>query len=325
VFISNEQKFRENITIQYGLRFSAFQNLGKNTLFKYDMTDPKEYVVVDSIIYGKGKIFNTYSGFEPRLNIVYQLNSSLSIKASYNRTLQYIHLATNTTATTPLDVWFPCSPNVKPQKSDQVALGLFKNFANDMFETSIETYYKKMQNVIDFRDHAALLLNKKFEGELRTGDGYSYGLELYLKKQEGAFSGWISYTWSKTMRTINTINNGKAFPAPYDKPHNIAIVASYDISRRINISANWIYNTGAPRTMPTGRFEYGGLIVPIYSDRNSVRLPDYHRMDLSITLYNKNTKRNGSLKKYEGSWNLSVYNVYNRHNAYSINFQTERK
>jgi len=321
VFASNEQKIGDKLTLQYGLRWSAFQNMGKGIFYVYDRANADKYTVVDSLKYKSKELFNLEQNFEPRINLVYKINESLSLKASYNRTSQYIHLATNTMSATPLDVWFPSTPNVKPQKADEGAIGLFKDFFNNALETSVEVYYKKMYNVIDFRDHAQLFINKYFEGELRIGDGYSYGAEFFVKKQEGNFTGWISYTWSKTMRTIPEINNGNEFAAPYDKPHNLSIVASYDITPRLNISTNWIYSTGAPRTVPVGRYNYQGMIVPIYSDRNSVRIPDYHRMDLSVTLEGKKYKKDGTLKKYQGSWNFSIYNVYNRHNAYSIVFK----
>ncbi len=321
-FMSNEQKIGEKITLQYGLRFSMFQSIGKATVYKYDASDLKEYTVKDSTKYGSNEIYNSYPNFEPRFNLVYKANESTSIKASYNRMTQYIHLATNTTASTPLDVWFPSSPNVKPQIADQVALGIFKNLHDNLFETSVEVYYKKMDNVIDFKDHAQLFLNKKFEGELRFGKGQSYGVELFVKKQEGALTGWISYTWSRTLRTIPEINNGNEFAAPYDKPHNISVVLSYEITPRINVSANWVYSTGAPRTVPVGKYTVGNVQIPMYSDRNSVRIPDYHRLDISLTIDAKRNKKDGTPKKFYGSWNFSVYNVYNRHNAYSVTFQS---
>lgn len=320
LFVSNEEKIGGKFTITYGLRLSIFQNVGPGTYYTYNKSNPQNYTVVDSLHYSQNQIFNTYPNLEPRINIVYQLNETSSIKASYNRMVQYIQLATNTTSSTPLDVWFPSSQNVKPQKVDQEAIGYFRNFMNNMFETSVEVYYKNMQNVVDFKDFAQLFLNKQFEGELRFGTGRAYGLELYIKKQEGKFTGWISYTYSRTMRTIPNLNNGKEFAAPYDKPNNISVVASYDFTDRINLSANWVYSTGAPRTMPTGRIEYGDVIIPTYSDRNAVRLPDYHRLDLSLNIEGKKIKSDGTPKRFHGSWSFSIYNAYDRHNAYSIDF-----
>jgi len=234
--------------------------------------------------------------------------------------IQYIHLTTNTMASTPFDLWFPSTPNVKPQKADQVAFGYFRNFFDDTYEASIETYYKKMYNSIDYVDHAEVLLNKYLEGELRFGSAYSYGFELLLKKQTGKFTGWLSYTYSRVFREIPEINNGNKYPANYDKPHDLSLILSYDILDKLNFSITWLYSTGAPRTMPTERFEYGGMIVPVYSNRNEVRLPAYHRMDAGLTYTFSKTKSNGEPKKFLSSLNLSVYNVYNRHNAYSITF-----
>jgi len=321
LFAENDQKIGEKLSLRYGLRFSAFQNLGPYTHYIYDKSDPSEYVLADSIKYDNGEIFNTNIGFEPRISVNYRINTESSIKLSYNRMLQYIHLTTNTMTLTPMDIWFPSSPNVKPQKADQLALGYFRNFNNNTYETSVEIYYKKMYNAIDYKDHAELLLNRYFEGELRFGEAYSYGAEFLLKKQVGKFTGWLSYTYSRIFREIPEINNGNQYPANYDKPNDISLILSYDILDKLNVSLSWFYSTGAPRTMPTGRFEYEGMIVPVYSDRNSVRLPDYHRMDLAVTYDFSKTKRNGKAKRFHSSLNLSIYNLYNRHNAYSITFE----
>lgn len=321
VFVSNEQKFTEHLSAHYGLRFSAFQNVNASKFYKYDRSNPEEYIPVDTMKYDNGEFYSTYTEFEPRLGIRLQLNKQTSIKASYNRTVQYIHLASNTNSPTPLDIWFPCSPNIKPQKADQVALGLFRNFKNNMFETSLEVYYKKMQNSIDFRDHANLMMNKYQEGEMRIGEAYSYGAELMVKKQMGSLTGWLGYTWSKTRMKIDDVNQGKEYPTTYDKPHDVSVILSYDITDRINVSTTWVYSTGAPRTMPTGRGEYGNMVFPVFSNRNGERLPDYHRMDLSCTIDGREKRRDGTPRKFNSSWNFSIYNLYNRHNAYSINFR----
>lgn len=320
LFIQNEQKLTPLLSLQYGIRYSSFSNIGPSEYYRYDKSDPQTYEVYDTVIKPKGRIFNTFPGFEPRLGLKYSLNEFSSIKASYNRTTQFIHLASNSTSATPLDIWIPSTPNVKPQIADQVALGYFRNFRNDLFETSMEVYYKKMKNSIDFRDHAELLLNDRLEGELRIGEAESYGLELLLKKQEGKFTGWISYTLSRTMRTIPEINGGKPYFAPYDRTHDFAFVLSYDVSEKINLSGNWIYSTAPPRTMPTGRYEYGGMIIPVYSDRNNVRIFDYHRLDLSCTIYFRKYDENNKKRKFESSLNVSIYNTYARKNPYSIVF-----
>jgi len=313
------------VSLQYGLRFSAFQNIGPGTTYSYDRSDPDEYRPLDTLSRERGAIFHTFTALEPRLALRWQLDAANSFKASYNRTVQYVHLATNTMSPTPLDVWFPSGPNVEPQRADQVAVGFFRNWNDDLVESSIELYYKDMSNVMDFKDHANIIANRFFEGEVRPTEAYSYGLELLVRKNAGMFSGWVSYTWSKTMMQSPFINNGDPYPAPYDRRHNLALVGMYDLTPRLHLGATWVYLTGAARTLPTGRFEYGGWVTPIYSERNSVRLPDYHRLDLSLTLDGKKPHERGKLRTgvfrdLQGSWNLSVYNVYNRFNAYSIQF-----
>lgn len=320
-YIDNEVKAGK-FSFKYGLRYSVFQNTGNSTFYEFDKSNPKEYTVTDTLTYSNG-VINTYSGFEPRVNIRYQINNKSSLKANYNRTMQYLHLATNSSAPSPYDFWFPSSKNIKPQKAHQVAVGYFRNFLDNNFETSAEAYYKKMENVIDFRDHASLYLNQYLEGEVRSGDAYSYGLEFMVKKDLGKLTGWISYTLSKTRRQIDEINYGEEYAPSYDKPHDVSVVFSYKITDRLRLGGNWVYSTGAPRTYPTGRIEYGDLVVPVYSKRNAVRIPDYHRLDLSLDLDLRRVKRNGKDKKIKSSLNLSVYNVYNRHNTYSITFRQE--
>ncbi len=321
LFIENNQKIGEKLSLRYGLRFSAFQNIGSYTNYVYDKSDTQNYVPIDSVEYSKGEVFNTNSGFEPRLSINYRMNDKSSVKLSYNRTIQYIHLTTNTTTITPMDIWFPTSLNVEPQKADQVAIGYFRNFKSNTYETSVEFYYKKMYNAIDYKDHAELILNPYFEGELRFGEAYAYGAEFMLKKQVGKFTGWVSYTYARVFRKIPEINNGNEYPANYDKPNDISIILSYDILEKLNVSISWFYSTGAPRTMPTGRFEYDGMIAPVYSDRNSLRLADYHRMDLAVTYNFKKMKENGEPKRFHSNLNFSIYNLYSRHNAYSYTFE----
>ncbi|MCK5776146.1 MAG: TonB-dependent receptor, partial [Bacteroidales bacterium] len=312
IYISNEQKIGERIQLKYGLRFSIFQNIGPGTVYNYD----GNYESTDSTVYGSRKIYNTYMGLEPRLGISFLLNESSSIKANYSRTRQYLQLAQNATAGTPLDVWFPASPNVKPQIADQVAIGYFRNFKNNILETSVEVYYKEMQNSIDFKDFADVLLNEKLDGELRFGKSWSYGAEFLIRKSTGKLTGWISYTYSRSQRKFKDINNGNTYNAPYDKPHDVSIVLSYDLLPRLDVAATWVYSTGRPATFPTGRAEYGNIIVPIYSDRNDYRMPNYHRLDLSVT-WKKKKKENS---KWDWDLNLSVYNAYGRHNTWSINF-----
>ncbi len=316
-FISNEQKINAVLTLNYGLRYSIFQSVGSSTVYNFD----NNHQSVDSTVYSKGEFYNTYSGFEPRLSMKYSLNEVSSVKGSYSRTRQYLHLASNTTGGMPLDIWLPSSINIKPRIADMGAIGYFRNFKHNTFEVSVETYYKIVNNEIDFKDHAQLLLNQKIEGELRYGKAKSYGVEFLIRKQEGKFTGWVSYTWARAFRKINEINDGLEYPASYDKPHNISIVLSYNISKRINVSVNWIYASGAAATFPTGRFEYNNVIVPVYSERNTYRMPDYHRLDVGTTIQ---LGKDRPEKKFFSDLNISVYNAYNRKNAWMISFEPEK-
>lgn len=317
VYISNEQKIGALITLDYGVRWSLFQNLGTDTVYNFnenfDTIPGNGYTA-----HANGKVYNSYNGWEPRFAFKYSLNESSSIKLSYNRMFQYMHLANNSTSGTPLDIWFPSGTNVKPRISDQVAMGYFKNLMNNKLETSVEVYYKTMKNDLDFKDNAQLIFNKLLEGQIRTGKSWAYGAEFFIRKPKGIVNGWISYTLSKVKREISDINEGRAYNANYDRTHNFALVLSYDINPRLSLGATWTYVTGLPLTAPTGRFEYQGMLVPIYSERNGARLPDYHRGDFSATYY---PKREG--KKFKDNWNLSVYNAYNRKNAFSITFQDD--
>ncbi|MDP4280948.1 MAG: TonB-dependent receptor [Bacteroidota bacterium] len=312
IYASNEQKVGSHWILKYGLRLSIFQNIGPGTVYHYNSA----YIAQDSSVYRTGIIYNTYAGLEPRLGLLYAINDENSIKASYSRTLQFLQLAQNSTIGTPLDVWFPASPNIKPQNANQFAIGYFRNFRNNKIETSAEGFYKIMNHVVDFKDHADLILNPKLDGELRIGKAWSYGAEFLIRLNEKKLNGWISYTWSRTFRKIAEINNGNPYPAPYDKPHNLAVVANYLISKRFSVSANWVYATGSAVTFPTGRALIGGKIIPIYSDRNAYRFPDYHRLDLSVAFNSK--EKPG--RRFRWDLDLSVYNVYNRHNTWAINF-----
>jgi hypothetical protein len=312
IYLSVEQSAGHHWKFRYGLRISTFHDIGKATVYQYD----KKFEVADSATYGPGEFYQNYLTPEPRIAATYLIGSNSSVKLSYSRTSQFIHLAQNSTAGTPLDVWFPSSPNVSPQVCDQIATGYFRDFFNKTVEASIEIYYKKINHAIDFKDHASLLLNRYIEGELRFGSAESYGMEFFVRKNEGRLTGWISYTLSKTQREFRDINNGKPYPAPYDRPNDVSVVLNYEISQRVWIAANWVYCTGLPVTFPTGRFEYMGRIAPVYSDRNSYRMPDYHRLDLSVSLQSRT--RPG--KRWNWDLNLSVYNAYYRKNAWAINF-----
>jgi outer membrane receptor for ferrienterochelin and colicin len=317
VYISNQQKIGEKLILKYGLRYSIFQNMGKTTQYKFD----SRYEVSDTLYYDSGDIFHTYRGFEPRLGLNYVLNEKSSVKASYSRTIQYMQLASNSNGGMPLDVWFPASPNVKPQKADQYSIGYFRNFRDNNIETSVEVFYKKMYDVIDFKDHAELLMNPRMEGEIRTGNAQAYGMEFLVRKNEGNLTGWISYTLSKATREIPEINFGKKYNSPYDKPHTVNVVLNYQLSKRSQFAASWVYATGAPMTAPVGSFEYGNTINKIYADRNGYRMRAYHRLDLSYTLAGK--EKPG--RAWQGEWNFSIYNAYGRHNDWVINFTQDEK
>jgi hypothetical protein len=255
---------------------------------------------------------------DPRTGLAFIFNNQHSMKASYSRTTQFIQMASNSTSGSPLDLWFQASENVKPQKCDQFAMGYFRNFAANEYEFSAETFYKDMNDVVDFKDHARLFLNENIEQELRFGRGYSYGLELMLRKKMGALSGWVSYTLSKSMRRINGINDNNWYRSPYDKPHNVSTLVTYDLSPTWSFSACWVYASGTPVTYPTGRFQIEGNYVPIYSGRNEYRYPDYHRLDLSATW-----KLSSPRKGFKHELNFSVYNAYGRKNTWSIFFRPE--
>jgi len=311
-YISNEQKITDKFSALYGLRYSHFNNVAKSNVYSYD----ENFDVSDTTTYEKNEFYNSYGHFEPRLGLKYTLSPTSSVKMSYNRMAQYVHLASNGISSSPLDIWFPSSKNVKPQIADQIAVGYFKNFEENTYEGSIEVYYKNNQNAIDFKDHAALLLNEYIEGELRFGDARAYGSEFLVRKNKGRLSGWLSYTLAKTERKIPEINSGEWYNATWDKTHDASLVLSYELSKRVMLSANWVYATGRAVTYPTGKFTYNGLTVPVYSDRNAERMPHYHRGDVGLTL--KNKEKEG--RKYFWDLNFSVYNVYNRYNAYTVSF-----
>ena len=312
LFISNEQKIGSWVSLQYGLRFSLFNNIGPATMYGYD----NNHAVKDTLLYGKGNLFNTYWNVEPRLGIRVMLNDRSSLKAGYNRMAQYLHLASNSTATFPLDMWFMSSPNVKPQLADQVAMGYFRNFQKNAIETSVEIFYKRMLNTIDFKDHAQLVPNTFLEGELRIGKTRSYGVEFMVRKESGKLNGWISYAYIHTRRHIPEINLGEKFPPPYDKPNNVSVVIQYEISKRFDVAANWVYSSANPVTVPKSGYYYGRIWIPEYSQRGGVRIPEtaYHRMDFSFNW-------NFRIFRLESNLNLSVYNVYNRHNAFAVYFR----
>ena len=311
VYLSNDQNIGDRLKLSYGIRYSILQNIGRATVYDFE-----NYEVADTNQYKWGDIYNTYSGIEPRFGLTYILSGNNSIKLGYTRTRQYLQVATNSTSGTPLDVWIPASPNIKPQIGDQYSIGYFRNFINNQIKTSVEVYYKNMQNQIDFKEFAEPYLNPQIEGELRFGKGRAYGLEFLVQKNEGKLSGWISYTLSKSERNISDIQEKGWYTSVYDIPHDFTVVASYNLSKRFILSANWIYQSGRPINAPVARWEYGDLILPYYPGRNKERMPAYHRLDVGLEW--KRKEKPG--KRFKSSWSISIYNLYNRKNANIIYF-----
>lgn len=262
-------------------------------------------------------IGDAFINLEPRFSAKLTVGKTSSVKVSYNRMTQNLHLISNTNSPTPLDIWLPTSKYIKPLISNQVAAGYFRNFKQNAIETSVEVYYKDMQNVLDYKDGAELFLNEDLETELLTGNGYSYGMEVLAKKQVGQITGWISYTLSKTMRKIPGINHGNEYPSTYDRTHDVSVVTNYEINNQISLSANWVFSTGNPITYPVAKYDIQGNTLFYYAKRNGNRIPDYHRLDFSA---NFNSKKNEQ-RKVKRTWNVSFYNVYSRRNAYSIDFR----
>ena len=322
VYLSNDFTVSDKFSIDYGVRYSGYNFLGANQkVYTYETTElGKQKTPIEGKTYTKGESVKLYHNFEPRISSKYKISESSSVKLSYNRTAQYIHLLSNTTAASPLDIWVSTTNNIKPQIGDQIAGGYFKNLKNNTFEISAEIFYKDMQNQIDYINGAQLLLNKHVEADLLYGKGRAYGLELYAKKKEGKFTGWISYTLSKTEKKINGISNNNYYRAKYDKPHNLSVVAMYDLSNRWSISGNFALSSGVTTTFPDARFEYQGIIAPHNStgERNNYRLPSYHRLDFSATYKFKNSKR------FKSELVFSLYNVYGRKNPYTIYFRQNK-
>lgn len=318
-YIDHEHKINEKLSLQYGVRFSAFDYRTESTVFDFKGEDGKRKSAVNPRTNGKGESVAFYSNLEPRFSARYAVTESSSLKLSYNRMAQYVHLITNTTASSPQDVWTPSTNNIKPEIGDQLALGLFRNFKDNAYETSVEAYYKTMSNQIDYVDGANLQANPMLEADLLYGKGRSYGVEVYAKKNKGKLNGWLSYTLSKTERQVNGLNNNKWYSAKYDKTHNLTLMGIYELSSRWSLSGNCIYSTGVAITVPNGRFEQDGIIVPINTDnsRNNYRLPAYHRFDLSATF--KGRKRPG--QKFESDWVFSFYNLYANRNPYTVYFR----
>ncbi|MFN3378534.1 MAG: TonB-dependent receptor [Runella zeae] len=329
LYIGNEQKVNNWLSFQYGIRYSYFRNLGPGTSFEFlEVEKGERKIPISENKYETG-VINTYGNWEPRFSAKIEVSPAASIKVSYNRTAQYLHLLSNTAASSPLDVWTLSSKIIKPQIADQVALGWFQNLQDNMYEASLEIYYKDLQNQIDYVRNSDLLLNRYLEGDLLFGNGRAYGTEFYIKKNRGKLTGWLSYTLARTERKIEGINRNDWFPARFDKTHNLSVVGLYQLNDRWSFSTNFAFNTGTPATFPTNRFEWGEWALPhnVNDSRNAARIPSYHRLDIGATLKSKKKL----FGKGQGEWVFSVYNVYNRRNPFSTylrqnednNLQTE--
>ena len=334
LYINADQELSSAISISYGLRYSLFYRLGQSDLNVYANNNPvvfnpelqiyEKASPIGTTTFDKNEVMKRYNYLEPRFSAAYQLNYKQSIKASYNRMVQYLQLVSNTSSPTPLDVWTPSDSFIKPQIADQVALGYFTNFKNDLYSLEVETYYKKVQNRIDYIDGADLIANNALEQVILNGQMRSYGLEIMVKKNEGRLNGWISYTLSRSEqqtpgRTIleTGINNGQWYNSAYDKLHNLAVTSSYLLNEKWSFGANFALQSGQPVTYPNGQYQYLGITIPSYGLRNKDRLPTYHHLDISATL----TPRKNNNRNWKGEWVFSIYNLYNRKNAAAINFR----
>lgn len=322
LYVGNKQKVNDVFSVEYGLRFSHFQSFGPGQVYQYNDTVPGiRRTPISSEEIGSGESIVTYSNWEPRASFRIQSGPNSSVKGSYNRMVQYLHLVSNTTASNPLDVWTPSSRIIKPELGDQFTIGYFKDLRNKEYELSVEGYYRSTKNQIDYIDGADLLINRFLEGDLLSGVGRAYGLETYFQKKTGRLTGWVSYTLGRTELKVEGINEGGWYPTRFDQTHNLKIAGFYDLSERWSVSSDFIFVSGAPTTFPTSRFVMQGILIPYNANdsRNNVRLPSYHRLDLSFRLEGKKMRR-GKARKVEDYWVFSIYNAYGRKNPFSIYF-----
>ncbi len=325
-YVGENFEISQNLSLYAGIRYSLYQNLGPKEVYTYAEGAPKEESSIqDTIQYSTGKTIATYHGAEPRISLRYSLSRNASIKFSYNRMRQYIQMLSNTTAIAPTDIWKLSDSNIRPQLGDQYAMGFYKNLKGNLIEFSMEAYYKTMQNSVDFKNSALLLLNHHIETDVINAEGKAYGLEFLLKKTAGKLNGWISYTYSRSLLKTNsinsyeTVNSGKYYPSSYDKPHAVNFIGNYKFSRRFNFSLNMTYSTGRPITLPLAKYDLGGSPRLYYSERNQFRIPDYFRTDISI-----NIEGNHKVKKLaHSSWTFAIYNLTGRQNAYSVFFTSK--
>lgn len=332
-YVSAEHKINDKLNVEYGVRFSSFTRFGQTNTYIYENDNPILYnsnleiyekaAPIDTIN-TKGDVEKWYGNLEPRIAVSYAINDQQSIKASYNRMTQNLHLLSNTTSPTPLDVWTPSGETIKPQLLDQFALGYFRTFKDRMYSLQTEAFYKKLQNRINYIDGADLIANETIEQVILNGEGRAYGFEFLLKKELGKLTGWLAYTWSRSEERVPGrtpiepgINNGEWFVSNYDKTHDLTLTTAYKLSPKWKVSANLTYQTGRPTTYPNGQYEFNGIVIPNYEGRNTDRLPDYHRLDISATYTPKPQKQKG----WQSEWVFGIYNLYNRRNAASISFR----
>ncbi|MCB0463109.1 MAG: TonB-dependent receptor [Flavobacteriaceae bacterium] len=326
LFVSSDIELSEKFAIDAGLRYSFYSFLGSATQRTYTAGLPKsDATLEETLTFGNNEFIKTYGGLEARLSARYFLAEDFSVKGSYNNTFQYIHTLSTNTTVSPTDTWKLSDMNIKPQKAQQFALGFYKNFQDNMYEFSLEGYYKTYNDILDYKVGAQLLLNERLETEVLQGEGRAYGIEFLIKKNKGVFNGWLGYTYSKSEVKLDSqfaeerVNGGDYFPANYDKPHDFSVVANYKLTRRFSFSGNFAYQTGRPVTYPVGTYVFNGAEYVLYSDRNKFRIPDYYRLDIGF-----NYEGNHKIKKFAHSfWNISIYNVLGRNNPYSVYFVTE--
>jgi hypothetical protein len=326
LYIGDRFDLSPRLSISGGLRYSIYSYLGAHSVYNYVPGQPKTVGnIIDTVAYGTNQPISTYQGPEYRLSLRYALSGTASVKASFNRTRQYIQMLSNTTVISPTDIWKLSDPNIKPQIGDQYAVGLYKNNRANTIELSVEAYYKTMQNRLDYRGGASLILNHHIETDVINAEGLAYGVEFLVKKTTGKLNGWLSYTYARTLlRTTNTgnsetINQGNYYPSSFDKPNDVTLISNYKINRRFSLSFNFTYSTGRPITLPVSKYYLDGAARLLYSERNQYRIPDYYRADFAM-----NIEGNHKVKKLaHSSWTISVYNLLGRHNAYSVYFKSE--
>jgi hypothetical protein len=322
-YVSNTQKLSKKVSIDYGLRYSLFHYVGPDSTYTYSTpVVGKRKVIVGRKYNQSGDVIASYNNLEPRFSFKIQANEKTSIKGSYNRMVQYLHLISNTTASNPLDVWNPSTNNVKPQLSDQYTIGYFRDIGKEKaYELSVETYWRTNQNQVDYIDGADLLLNRYLEGDLLAGEGRAYGIEAYFQKKTGRLTGWVSYTLARTEMKVDGINKGNWYPTRFNQTHNLKVAGFYEINKRWSFSADFVYVSGTPATFPTSKYLSNGILVPYNANesRGNVNLPDYHRLDVSFRLEGKKEK-NGHKRKNSDYWVFGIYNLYARQNPFSIYF-----